>query len=132
MRDAKWGDPRQPFRPTAIERSNVDFLQLHPYPHALPVSIEASLASAEFDSLSRRKPILLGETGASKKDFPTADAAAEAMSETVRLACIRGFAGWAYWTWNTDEQRDLWNLAEQDGVLARKLSPKTLDWCGQS
>ncbi len=130
LRDAKWSDPRQPFRLTAIERSSVDLLQVHPYPHALPVSIEPGLESAEFDSLSRHKPVLLGETGASKAEFPTPEAAAEAVSETIRQACLRGFAGWAYWTWNTDEQRDLWNLAEQDGLLARKLSPRRIDWCG--
>ncbi len=41
------------------------------------------------------------------------------------------FAGWAYWTWNADEQRDFWNLAEQDGFLAERLSPKAFDWCGK-
>jgi hypothetical protein len=132
LRDAKWGDPRQPFRFTAIERSGVDFLQVHLNPHAPPVSIENDLAAIEFGRLVRAKPIFLGETAAAKEELPTADAVVLGVSSFVHQACAHGFAGWAYWTWNTDEQRDLWNLAEQDGLLARRLSPKFFDWCRQS
>ena len=127
--DAKWGDPRQPFRLTVIEHSDVDFLQLHLYPHKLPVSIEAGLASVEFGGLSRRKPILLGETGADKTEFQDPADAAQAVVSLARQACAHGFAGWAYWTWSADEQRDLWNLAEQGGLLAERLSPNIVDWC---
>jgi len=130
-RDAKWGDPREPFRLAVIERSDADFLQLHFYPHAVPVSIEADLTSVEFGRFGRHKPILLGETGAFKPEFTDAEQAAQAVSSAVRQACAHGFAGWAYWTWNTDEQRDLWNLEEQDGLLAKRVSPGVFDWCGK-
>lgn len=129
LRDAKWGDPRQPFRLTAIERSSVDFLQVHLNPHVPPFSIEGDLASVEFGRLGRAKPVLLGETAAAKKEFATADDVARGVSSLVRQACAHGFAGWAYWTWNSDEQHDLWNLAEQDELLAGRLSPKFFDWC---
>lgn len=127
--DARWGDGRQPFRLTAIERSDVDFLQLHLYPHKLPISIETGLASVEFDRLHRTKPVLLGETGANKSEFPDPTDAVSAVASTVRQACAHGFAGWAYWTWNDDEERDLWNLAEQGGLLAKRLSPAVFGWC---
>lgn len=131
LRDAKWGDPRQPFRLTAIERSNLDFLQIHLNPHRPPFSIESDLASVEFEGLTHQKPIFLGETAAAKSELPTTDAAARGASSVVRQACAHHFAGWAYWTWNTDEQRDLWNLAEQDGLLANRLSPRSFDWCAK-
>ncbi len=129
--DAKWGDPRQPFRLAAIERSSADFLQVHLNPHAPPYSIERDLASVEFDSLTHQKPIFLGEVAAAKPELPTADAAAQGAASVARQACAHHFAGWAYWTWNTDEQRDLWNLAEEDGLLANRLSPRYFDWCAE-
>ncbi len=85
----------------------------------------------EFDRLDRRKPVLLGETGADKTEFPDPADAVSAVASMVRQACAKDFAGWAYWTWNDDEERDLWNLAEQDGLLAKRLSPKVFAWCAR-
>jgi hypothetical protein len=28
----------------------------------------------------------------------------------MHQACTQKLSGWAYWTWDTDEQKDLWNL----------------------
>jgi len=39
--------------------------------------------------------------------------------------------GWMLWTWDTNEQPDLWNAMSDGGVIDQALSPKTRpDPCG--
>ncbi|TWB18510.1 hypothetical protein FBZ89_110159 [Nitrospirillum amazonense] len=130
MADAKWGDPRQPFRLSAIESSKADFLEIHLYPHASGATLDAQMASLEYAPDRMRKPVVLAETGAFKGEIATVDQVATTLRSILRQSCALRFAGWAYWTWDTDNQTDLWNLQEAGGYLARRLAPKSFDWCG--
>ena len=39
--------------------------------------------------------------------------------------------GWMLWTWDTNEQPDLWNAISDGNVIDQALSPKTRpDPCG--
>ncbi|MDE1146369.1 MAG: hypothetical protein PW843_07050 [Azospirillaceae bacterium] len=127
--DAKWGDPRQPLRLSAIQDSKADFLEIHLYPHTAGATLDDQLASLEYSPTRDSKPVLLAETGAFKgeiKDIGQVDAT---LRGVLRQSCALHFAGWAYWTWDTDGQTDLWNLKENGGYLEKRLSPKFFDWC---
>ena len=127
-----WGDWRQPFRLKTLESSNIDFLQLHPYPHSRDYRMEPDLDSVEFSQLRRTKPILIGEFGARKKDFQTIGDVPVVAKNYLSQACRHGFSGWLFWTWDTYQQErkdDLWNMTDNGDLLARDLSPKVLDWC---
>lgn len=128
-RDARWGDPRQPFRLLTIEKSNADILEVHLYPHEPGAKLDEDLESIEYSLLSFRKPMVLAETGVDKSEISTPDTAADVVRSVLAQACAHHFAGWAYWTWNSDEQTDLWNLQENRGMLADRLAPGHFDWC---
>jgi hypothetical protein len=129
--DAKWGDPRQPLRLSAIEASQVDLLEIHLYPAKTGATIDAQMASLEYAPARFPKPIVVGETGAFKTQIPDRDQAAATVQGMMHQACAQKLSGWAYWTWDTDEQKDLWNLREQDGYLERRLAPRYFNWCGK-
>ena len=132
---SEWGDWRQPFRLTMLEKSKLDFLQIHPYPHSLAYKIDDDLKSLEFFRLKRTKPILIGEFGVHKKDFPSFDSALPAIKSYLDQACGHQFAGWIFWTWDTYQQNradDLWNMTDHDSKIAKVLSPNTLNWCPNS
>ncbi|MEE3622525.1 hypothetical protein UCD39_00760 [Nitrospirillum sp. BR 11752] len=127
--DAKWGDPRQPFRLSAIQDSRADFLEVHLYPHTTDATLDDQLTSLEFTPARDTKPVLLAETGAFKSEIKEVAQVDSTLRSILHQSCTLRFAGWAYWTWDTDEQTDLWNLKENDGYLAQRLSPKRFDWC---
>ncbi|MDG3443742.1 hypothetical protein [Nitrospirillum amazonense] len=130
QRDAKWGDPRQPFRLSAIAASKADFLEIHLYPHTNGGMLDAQMASLEYPAAAMRKPVVLAETGAFKSEIADIGQVAGTLRGVLRQACSLGLAGWAYWTWDADNQTELWNLQEADGYLEQRLSPHSFDWCG--
>jgi hypothetical protein len=129
---SSWGDWRQPFRLKALEKTNLDFLEIHPYPHALNYSFASDLESLEFPKLKRNKPILIGEFGTFKKDFPRINDAIAVAKSFLAQACREGLSGWLFWTWDTYEQNrkdDLWNMTDNDFAIANAISPRMQDWC---
>ena len=48
-----------------------------------------------------------------------------------KQSCTYDIDGWLLWTWDTNEQPDLWNAMSDGGVIDKALSPKTRpDPCG--
>jgi len=70
------------------------------------------------------KPLLMGEFGAFKFAYPSPAAAVPALLAWQRDSCRYGIDGWLLWTWDTDEQRELWNALSGGGIIDRTLSPK--------
>ncbi|MBB6251291.1 hypothetical protein [Nitrospirillum iridis] len=130
QRDAQWGDPRQPLRLSAVQDSKADFLEIHLYPHAAGATLDDQLASLEYLPARDSKPVLLAETGAFKSEIKEIGQVDGTLRGILRQSCALRFAGWAFWTWDTDGQTDLWNLRESDGYLQKRLSPRGFDWCG--
>jgi hypothetical protein len=121
LRRDKSPDRRFPARPLALARSKIDYLDIHFYPFA-DDTLAADLRSIEFDRLAKAcrqagKPLIMGEFGAFKKAWPTLPAAAEAMTKHLRAVQARGFAGFLYWTYDTDEQPFLWNARNGKGEI---------------
>ena len=44
-------------------------------------------------------------------------------------SCSKNFSGWLFWTWDTNEQPELWNAMSDNGYLANGLSPKNFPLC---
>jgi hypothetical protein len=118
---------RVPLRPAALQKSALDFLDIHVYPsdpNATAAQVQLILASAEVPALNTTKPRIIGEYGALKSWFNNdLNAAASSMAATQAASCAAGFSGWLLWTWDTAEQPDLWNALDNGGTLERALAP---------
>jgi len=115
------GDPRviQPY--PGISNSTADFVDLHAYPGlelTLPQYVENYGMSAYLE-----KPVMMGEFGAFKFAYATAEIAAQAMESWQQESCAYGFKGWFVWTWDCDEQPELWNALSGTGAINSALAP---------
>ena len=76
-----------------------------------------------------RKPLLMGEFGAFKGPYGSPADAASALAAWQAASCPYGIDGWLVWTWDTDEQPELWNAQSGGGAIASALAP---DFASQS
>jgi hypothetical protein len=124
-------DVRLPLRLQSLDQnSEADYVDLHIYPRGAGWSISQDLASAELTaSHFPRKPLIMGEFGMAKTSG-NEDFAAAQLRDMLRKSCQYGFIGWSFWSWDTAEQKELWNLQENSSYLNRVLSPFALpDYC---
>ena len=121
------GDPRFPPDPAHLSRhSTLDYIDIHVYPAGKSFNLTLDLASENLDQIDRsRVPIMMGEFGTFKKNFPTVEeAAAEMQSLMLRTCKDYGFQGWLAWTWDTFEQEwMLWDLQDRDAYIGRSIAP---------
>ena len=120
---ARRGDNRLVRTRAVIERSSADFIDIHPYADD-ELTFPQFMQNYGIDG-PVAKPIIIGEFGASKRAYLSASQAAEALVSWQRQACAYGIDGWLLWTWDTDEQPDLWNGLSSGGAIARALAPAT-------
>jgi hypothetical protein len=116
------GDARDLRTAAVVSSSALDFVDLHPYP-----GLELTLAQymQNFGVAGpTRKPLLMGELGAFRDSYASAKEAASALEAWQAGSCAYGFDGWLVWTWDTDEQPELWNGRSEGGEVAETLSPK--------
>jgi hypothetical protein len=105
-----------------IERSQLDFVDLHAYPGGLPLQQVMENYGVAGPT---RKPLVMGELGAFKQAFASAAEGAAALEAWQAQSCAYGFDGWLLWTWDSDEQTELWNGLSEGGPIGRALSPKS-------
>jgi hypothetical protein len=110
--------------------SDLSFLDLHLYPHAMGPdgetwTLDADLASAEWPQA--RGVVILGEFGALRQAFgDDVNAAAQAMRSLQVDTCARGVSGWLFWTWDTDDdptQRQFFTASDSSGTINHVLAP---------
>jgi hypothetical protein len=113
------GDPRVPVRPLVLRTySTLSFTDIHLYPSGSSYSVTADLASSELYPLTTPAvPLVMGEFGAFKSAYPDLTQAAIAMGAHRAAAADAGVVGALFWTWNTDNQPELWNAAESNGAI---------------
>jgi hypothetical protein len=118
-------DSRYPPRPLVFERARaLSFIDIHAYPRNYPgYSLAGDLDSNEFRDWDLRvMPIVIGEFGASQRQFPTIDAAVAAVRREQQDALRLGIAGTVYWTWNTlPDNNKWWSAIEDDGAILKAL-----------
>jgi hypothetical protein len=129
--DADDGSYWYPARLSALSlHSDLSFLDLHLYPHAMGPdgeawTLEADLASVEWPQA--RGVIILGEFGALRQAFnDDVTAAARAMRDLQIDTCVRGVNGWLFWTWDTDDdpaQRQFFTSSHAGGAISKMLAP---------
>jgi len=115
------GDPRLIETRPAIWDSGADFVDLHGYPGG-ELNLEQLVENYKMEGMER-KPIIMGEFGAFKFAYPSVDAAARALVEWQMASCEYGFDGWLLWTWDSDEQTELYNGLSGDGQINAALAP---------
>jgi hypothetical protein len=120
---ARRGDNRLVRTRAVIERSTADFVDIHPYADD-ELTFPQFMQNYGIDGPTA-KPIVMGEFGGSKRGFASATQAATALSSWQKQSCAYGIDGWLLWTWDTEEQPDLWNALSSGGVIERALAPKS-------
>ena len=107
----------------AIANSTLDYVDLHPYPIVLSLTMDQAAQNYGFVGHQQQKPIIMGEFGAFKWAYPlVTDAAAGVQSWQIQ-SCAYNFKGWLLWTWDTDEQPELWNGQSSGGAINLTLAP---------
>lgn len=107
----------------AMASSTADFVDLHPYPVVQSLTMDQFVQNFGFVGYQQQKPILMGEFGAFQWAYPTVSGAAAGLRDWQIQSCAYNFKGWLLWTWDTDEQPELWNAMSQSGVINQALSP---------
>ena len=118
---ARRGDNRLVRTRAVIERSTADFVDIHPYPDD-ELTFPQFMQNYGIDG-PVKKPVVIGEMGAARRNIGTSAEAANALVTWQRTACAYGIDGWLLWTWDTNEQPDLWNALSDGGVIEQALAP---------
>ena len=103
----------------------MDYVDLHLYPVVAGLTMDQYVQNFGFVGFQQQKPILLGEFGAFQSAYPAVADAAAGLRDWQIQSCAYNFKGWELWTWDTDEQPELWNAMSQGGVINQALSPAT-------
>ncbi len=125
---------RFPARLAALAESDLSYLDVHLYPNPAgqgeDFHLASDLASMEWDLVQdaltgeNAKPILMGEFGAFLREshYTDIDDALAAILDLHSAMSDEQIAGYLYWTYDTDEQPDLWNSKSGDGRIFAALA----------
>lgn len=114
--------------PLFSSATTVDFVDVHVYPNL--GSETAQMAG--FHAAATRKPVVMGEFGATRA-HPVRDATAALVAWQEQSCHLGGLvvSGWLLWTWNATVDREFWAGQANGGEIARALAPATRpDPCG--
>jgi hypothetical protein len=115
------GDPRLVYLDRVVRESPLDFIDVHPYP-GYDLSMREHVENFALDGAGD-KLILMGEFGADKQNYATADRGAAALQSWQVESCEYGFDGWLFWTWGKNPQDEFWNVYEGEGAVGAVLAP---------
>ena len=106
-----------------MANSTADFVDLHAYPLPGDLTLDQIAQNFGFVGYQQQKPVMMAEFGGFMSEYPTAADAAVGLSAWQSQSCTYHFDGWLLWTWDTDEQTELWNANSSNGEIRLKLSP---------
>ena len=115
------GDARLIRTRAAIRGSTLDVVDLHAAPGA-ELTLPQTMENFGVDG-TETKPIVLGALSAFKTAYPSLDETPYALEDWQRDSCRFGVDGWLLWTWDTEEQPELWNALSGGGTIERALAP---------
>jgi hypothetical protein len=119
----RMGDPRVIQVYPAIANSAADYVDLHAYPLPGDLTLDQIVQNFGFVGYQQQKPVMMAEFGAFKSEYATAADAVVGLSAWQSQSCTYHFTGWLLWTWDTDEQTELWNANSSNGEIGLKLAP---------
>ncbi len=136
---AEWDKKQRiPVNLKALADSTLDYLDVHIYLHRISESsvaekLEETLGSIDFAGLSNAaglagKPLIVGEYAAFKDSKRPLEQQAEDVCEQMDLCRDRGFQGFLYWTYDTDEQPNIHNLKMSDGRMLNVMTDWLTPW----
>jgi hypothetical protein len=115
------GDLRLVYLDRVVRESQLDFLDFHAYP-GYDLSIQGHADNFAMVGAGD-KLILMGEFGADKNNYATAERGAAALQAWQVDSCAYGFDGWLFWTWGINPFDEFWNAYEGDSVVGTVLAP---------
>ncbi|MBK8501997.1 MAG: T9SS type A sorting domain-containing protein [Saprospiraceae bacterium] len=122
-------DPRiVPFK-AALERSELDFFDIHAYAGFHDFQLEAE----NYQIINyTEKPVILGEFGTFLPNAAEVYLAAQLADHWQSDACSYGVQGFLYWTWdrhrkNVSNPDDPWAGSDAGAFIGKVLSPDTKD-----
>ncbi len=115
------GDPSviEPY--PSVANSNADFADLHMYPGSA-LTLAQQVQNYGFTGFLS-KPVMMGEFGAFKSDYATTVDAASTLQSWQVGSCQYNVKGWLLWTWDDDEETELWNALSGTGEINQSLAP---------
>lgn len=117
------GDSRIIRTRAAIRDSTADFVDIHLYPR-VRLTVAQYMQNFGIDG-TESKPVIVGEIGAFRSALPKLEEVPRVLQAWQREACSYGIDGWLTWTWDTDEQAELWNALSGGGLIERALAPSS-------
>lgn len=115
------GDQRLVYLNRVVRESQLDFIDFHPYP-GYDLSLKEHVENFAMIG-AEDKLILMGEFGADKHNYSSAERGASALQAWQVESCAYGFDGWLFWTWGKNPLDEFWSAYEGDGVVPTVLAP---------
>ena len=118
---ARIGDERYVSTAPVIWDSQLDFVDLHPYP-AAELTLEQYVENFGLSGMEE-KPILMGEFGVATSAVPSVSRAASTLMDWQIQSCGYGFDGWLLWNWDIYENNDFYSAKSDEGQIGEVLAP---------
>ena len=116
------GDARFSLSRPLIEKSDLDFVDVHVYPE--PNGLGMKEYAENFGiSKATKKATIMGEFGGALIMYTNVDITAREMVALQKKIGEFGIEGWLFWSWDIDFARDTWAAADSGGVIRRALAP---------
>lgn len=107
-----------------LGQAALDFFDFHAYPGG---DITIPAAAENFGMPDHPEiPVIMGEVGAFRANYPGIDLAAIALQEWIAASCAAGFDGWLVWEYFGGPPSigdAVWGMIEGDADLLNALSP---------
>ena len=110
----------------AIANSTADFVDIHAYSIVGELTLPQVIQNYGFVGYQQAKPVMMGEFGASKSDYPQISDAASILKNWQLQSCPYSVKGWLLWTWDTEEPEQdpaFWAAMSGDGSVNLALAP---------
>ena len=105
----------------AIWETNLDFIDLHPYP-GYELSLKQYAENFGINGM-QEKPILMGEFGLNTSYTNSINTAATVLTNWQVESCDYGFDGWLLWTWDFLDNNEFFSAKSGEGQIAQALAP---------
>ncbi|MBR9692395.1 hypothetical protein GOV07_00510 [Candidatus Woesearchaeota archaeon] len=104
-----------------VANTQLDFLSLHTYPDT--IHSFSDFATAFELPTNYDRPVIGGEIGVLKHNYPTIQQAEQEYTTLMENSCTYGYDGWLSWIWDESGTHEAWNMIEQDNYLNNVISP---------